>query len=256
MSASFHGLPCWYELTTPDPVAAGVFYGAVVGWSVAKVPMEGFDYYLASMAGRQAAGMMAPMMAGIPPNWCVYFAVTDCDATAAAVVADGGRRITEPQDIPGTGRFAILSDPQGAVFGILQPLPMEGGDGGGAFDQGTPGFGAWHELMTPDPKAALAFYGRHFGWKPSTVMPMGEMGDYHIVAGSKGDMGGAMGLPMPGAPPAWLPYFGVASVGAAKAAVEAAGGVVRNGPMPVPGGAWVFQATDPQGAWFAVTGPE
>lgn len=255
MSEDFHGLPCWYELTTPDPVAAGTFYGAVIGWSVAKAPMEGFDYYLASKDGRQAAGMMAPMMAGIPPNWCVYFAVNDCDATAAAVVADGGGQIAAPADIPGTGRFAILSDPQGAVFGILQPLPMEG-DSGGAYDPGTPGFGAWHELMTPDPEAALAFYARHFGWKPSTVMPMGEMGNYHIFAGSKGDMGGVMRLPQTGMPPAWLPYSGVASVEAAKAAVEAAGGKVVNGPMEVPGGAWVFQGVDPQGAYFAVTGPK
>lgn len=257
MSKDFHGLPCWYEMTAPDPVAAGKFYAAVIGWTVAKAPMEGFDYYLASVGKRQAAGMMAPPMPGIPPNWCVYFAVSDCDATAAAIVADGGAQIAAPADIPGTGRFAIVSDPQGAAFGILQPLPMEDGDGGGAYDPATPGFGAWHELMTPDPEAALAFYGKHFGWTPSTVMPMStEMGNYYLFAGSMGDMGGMMGLPQKGMQPAWLPYLGVASIAKAKTAVEAAGGKVVHGPMEVPGGGWILQGIDPQGAYFALSGPK
>ncbi|MCB1391385.1 MAG: VOC family protein [Rhodobacteraceae bacterium] len=253
MTDNTHGLPCWYELTTPDPDRAGEFYGAVIGWSVAKAPMEGFDYYIASEGGTMCAGMMAPQEDGMPSFWCTYFAVTDCDATAAAVVADGGTQMVPPSDIPGTGRFALLTDPQGAVFGILQPLP----DGtGGAFDPGKPGHGAWHELMTSDPEAALAFYGKHFGWEASTAMPMGEMGTYQLFKGAKGDMGGMMGLMQPGMPPAWLPYTGVASVDAAKAAIEKAGGKIANGPMEVPGGAWIVQCVDPLGAMFAVTGPK
>ncbi|MCB1396088.1 MAG: VOC family protein [Rhodobacter sp.] len=256
MTKDFHGLPCWYELTSPDTAAAATFYGAVLGWSWAKVPMEGMDYHLASMGPAMVAGMMTPPADGIPPNWCIYFAVTDCDATAAAVQADGGGQIVPPSDIPGTGRFAILTDPQGAVFGILQPLPMEdGNDTGRAFDQKTSGHGHWHELMTSDPAAAMAFYAKHLGWTASQAMDMGEMGTYQLFAGQGGDMGGIMRQMVPGMPSFWLPYFGANGIDAAVTVITAAGGKVQNGPVEVPGGAFILQATDPQGAWFALSGP-
>jgi len=252
MTDSHHGYPCWYELTTPDPDAAGAFYARLLGWSIDKAPMEGMEYYLGTLGGTMVAGMMAPSMPGIPPNWCLYFAVTDCDATVAAMLADGAQQYVAPSDIPGTGRFAILADPQGAVFGLLQPAP--GGEGG-AFDQNKRGHGNWHELMSSDPVAALAFYGKHLGWKTSTAMDMGEMGTYQLVALAVGDFGGLMGKPSADMPSAWLPYFGVASIDAAVTAITEGGGRVMNGPMEVPGGAYIVQATDPQGAWVAVTGP-
>lgn len=254
MSDDYHGLPCWYELTTPDPLAAGAFYHAVIGWEVEKAPMEGFEYFLARQGTAMVAGMSKPAMPGIPPNWLTYFAVSDCDATVAAMLADGAGQIVPPSDIPGTGRFAILSDPQGAVFGLLQPLPMQA-EQGGAYDPAKPGHGAWHELMSGDPVAGLAFYGRHLGWTASTAMPMGEMGTYQLFAREGRDIGGMMGLPQAGMPPCWLPYTGVTSIDRAKAAVEAGGGRVMQGPMEVPGGAFILQGTDPQGAWFALTGP-
>lgn len=254
MSDDFHGLPCWYELTTPEPLAAADFYHAVIGWEVEAVPMEGFEYFLARQGTAMVAGMVRPMSPEIPPNWLTYFAVRDCDATAAAMLADGAGQIVPPSDIPGTGRFAVLSDPQGAVFGLLQPQPMEEGQGG-AYDPAKPGHGAWHELMSGDPAAGLAFYAKHLGWTASTAMPMGELGTYQLFAREGRDIGGMMGLPQPGMPPCWLPYTGVASIDRAKAAVEAGGGRVQHGPMEVPGGAFILQGSDPQGAWFALTGP-
>lgn len=250
---STHGTPCWYELATRKPTEAGAFYGKLLGWKMSKAPMEGFDYHLASMGDTMVAGMMVPDDPNSPTYWMIYFAVDNADKTAAAVEADGGKVIVPPADIPNTGRFSILTDPQGAYFGILQPLP---GGAGGAYDQKKTGHGNWHELMTPDPKAALAFYGKHFGWKLTTEMPMGEMGSYHIFADKGADIGGMMGLPAPGMPPAWLPYFGAEGIDKAVAATNAAGGKVMHGPMEVPGGAWIIQATDPEGTMFAVVGPK
>lgn len=250
---SHHGTPCWYELATRKPDEAGVFYGKLLGWKMSKAPMEGFDYYLASMGDTMVAGMMVPDDPKSPTYWMIYFTVDNADKTAAAVEADGGKIIVPPADIPNTGRFSILTDPQGAYFGILQPLP---GGAGGAFDQKKVGHGNWHELYTPDPKAALAFYGKHFGWTPSREMPMGEMGSYHIFADKGADIGGMMGLPGPGMPPAWLPYFGVNGIDKALATAKATGGTIKNGPMEVPGGAWIFQATDPEGTMFALVGPK
>jgi len=253
MSDTFHGFPCWYELSTPNAQTAAAFYADLLGWQMGQADMGDFIYHIAAVDGVMVAGMSEFLPDGVPPNWLVYFAVDNADTTAAAVAADGGRVHAPPADIPGTGRFAILADPQGAVFGILQPLP----DGsGGAFDQMKSGHGNWHELMTTDPVAALDFYGRHFGWVQASAMDMGPMGSYHIFARGAQQLGGMMRLPAPGVPPAWLPYFGVEGIDAACARLTAAGGAVQNGPHQVPGGAWAAQVTDPQGAWLALVGPK
>ena len=252
MAQSHHGTPCWYELSTSDPNAAQGFYNALLGWSWADAGMEGFDYRLAKSDGDMVAGMMKAQDPGPGPSWMIYFATDDCDSTTAAVVADGGKVHQPPTDIPGTGRFAVLADPQGVAFGLLQPAP---GGQGGAFDQKKTGHGNWHELTTPDQKSALGFYGKHFGWKASSAMDMGPMGTYQVFSHNGDDIGGMMGL---GDAPAahWRPYFGAESIDAAIARINANGGAVLHGPVEVPGGAWIAMARDPQGAQFAVVGPK
>lgn len=257
MSSGNQGTPCWYELSTNELDAAGDFYTSVLGWSVADAGMDGFTYHLASAGdGGLVAGLMsnAGQPDARPPNWVVYFTCTDCDATAESIRAAGGGVLAEPADIPGTGRFAVATDPQGAVFGILQAEPMDDGTSGRAFDQTAEGHGNWHELMTSDPAAAFEFYSALFGWTKGEAMEMGEMGTYQLFRCNDADIGGIMSLM--GAPvPAWLPYIGVNGVQAAVSRIEAGGGAIQSGPMEVPGGAHVAAATDPHGAWFAVVGP-
>ena len=258
--AKVHGSPCWYELTTSEGSlgAAEAFYRDVLGWSFADAGMEGFAYHLASVDGAMVAGAMnMPADAGaMPPSWMIYFAVDDADKAAADIAAAGGRIFREPADIPGTGRFAVVADPQGAAFGILQPTPMPGQEGaGGAFDQGKAGHGNWNELMTTDPEAGFGFYADLFGWTKGQAVDMGGMGTYQVFSHDGTDVGGMMGLgnsPVP----AWLPYFGANGIDAAMERIAAAGGKVAHGPVEVPGGAFIAIAQDPQGAWFAVVGPK
>ena len=262
---SYHGRPCWYELGTGDLDAAGAFYGRILGWQVSDSGMEGFDYRLAQSDGDMVAGMMsnAGQQGNPPPNWVIYFAVDDCDRTAAEVAAKGGKVYKQPEDIPGTGRYAVVADPQGAVFGLLQP-DMSGmseaeiakADEGGAFNQNKAGHGNWNELMTSDPEAGFAFYCGLFGWTKGEAMDMGEMGTYQLVRRNGVDIGAVMGLgnsPVP----AWLPYFGAPDTATATVeAIKAAGGTVHHGPAEVPGPAYIAVAQDPQGAWFAVVSAE
>lgn len=262
MSTGHHGNPCWYELSTSkgNLGAAEAFYGKVLGWTVAGAGMPDFDYRLAKAGGDMVAGLMEmpPDVAGMPPMWMLYFAVDDADKAVAGMEKAGAKVHRPVAPIPNTGRFAILGDPQGVGFGILEPLPMEEGSGGGnAFDQKKQGHGNWHELMSSDPKAAMRFYGDAFGWAPSRSMDMGEMGSYDLFSRNGADIGGMMRQPagMPG-PGMWLPYFGVNGTDAAIARIKEAGGKIVNGPMEVPGGAFIAQATDPQGAMFAVVGPK
>ena len=143
--AKAHGQPCWYELATSQGGlgAAEKFYGEVLGWKAQDAGMEGFTYHLATSDGDMVAGLMelTPEMGGMPPFWMIYFGVDDADKAAADIRAAGGAVHKEPADIPGTGRFAVVGDPQGAGFGILQPEPMEGGGAGNAFDQKKAGHG-------------------------------------------------------------------------------------------------------------------
>ena len=251
MTEIYHGSPCWYELTTPDPLADGRFYAAVLGWDLVDAGVPGFDYHIAKAGAAMVAGLSRPMAAGVPTHWLIYFAVSDCDATAAAIVADVGTQIVAPMDIPGTGRFAILTDPQGAAFGILRPLD---GDGSG-LDPTKPGHGCWNELMTSDPVAGFAFYSKHFGWEPGEAVSLDATNVYQLVRRAGAAIGGMMDLPMPSMPPTWLAYFNSPGIDAAMAAITGNGGAIVHGPMQVPGGAWIVQAIDPQGGYFALSGP-
>jgi uncharacterized protein len=113
---------CWNELATNDTAKAGDFYSTVFGWDK-KVQQMGPMTYTSFMNGERPAGGMytlPPEMANVPPNWMVYFAVDDCDAMGAKASALGAQTISPAMDIPDTGRFSILRDPQGAAFAIIK----------------------------------------------------------------------------------------------------------------------------------------
>jgi predicted enzyme related to lactoylglutathione lyase len=93
-----------------------------------------------------------------------------------------------------------------------------------------------------------------FGWRKDEAMDMGPMGKYQLFSNQDGQIGGMMTKPADFPVAAWVYYFQVGDIGAAKARLEAKGGKVLNGPMEVPGGDWIIQVQDPQGAMFAVVG--
>jgi predicted enzyme related to lactoylglutathione lyase len=118
------GALCWTELTTTDTKAAETFYTQLFGWtpkhSAAGAPMEYTEF---SVGGTPLIGMMAKppdMPAHIPSYWMPYFQVTNVDASASKGKELGGKVMVGPNDIPDAGRFAILTDPQGAMFAIFQ----------------------------------------------------------------------------------------------------------------------------------------
>jgi len=109
----------WSELHSSDVAKSKAFYSAVFGWG-----WGGSDEYSeAQVSGRTMAGLMgrpADMPAEVPDNWLVYFGSTDVDADAKKATDLGATVIAGPADIPGTGRFAVLTDPQGAAFALFQ----------------------------------------------------------------------------------------------------------------------------------------
>jgi predicted enzyme related to lactoylglutathione lyase len=118
------GALCWTELTTTDTAAAEKFYTQLFGW-VPKhsAPSSVMEYTEFSVGGTPSIGMMAKpkdMPAHIPSYWMPYFQVADLDASVAKAKELGARVMVPPQEIPNTGRFAIVSDPQGAVFALFR----------------------------------------------------------------------------------------------------------------------------------------
>jgi hypothetical protein len=246
-NADIRGRFVWHELMTTDPQAAGAFYSKVLPW---KTQPSGMPDYTLWMAGKtQAGGLMAQAesarQAGAPPSWLVYIGTPDVDATAAAAERLGGKVLKAAADIPTVGRFAVLSDPQGAAFAVFTPSSQPAG---GA----PPSSFSWHELATSDQQGAVAFYSELFGWSRGPTHDMGPSGTYQLVEHGGTQVGGIYKLMDTSKAPHWLTYIQVASVDRAAAAAKAAGGRVTQGPMEVPGGSRIAQILDPQGGAFAV----
>jgi uncharacterized protein len=252
----------WYELMTTDRAAVKAFYGSVVGWEACDWQgKEGgtapaMPYTLLGHGQAMVAGMMdLPdhlRSAGVPPHWGGYVRTGDVDATAEKAVALGGSVRVPPTDIPDVGRFAVLADPQGAVFSIMKPSSTEPPPRPAA-DQ--PGQCNWHELFTTDQAAAGQFYGPLFGWEKARGHDMGAMGVYEIWTINGEEKIGTFPKPPQVPVPCWSFYFSVPDIGAAADRVKAAGGEVLMGPHEVPGGTWILSGRDPQGAHFSLMQP-
>jgi uncharacterized protein len=116
------GALCWSELTTRDTKRAEAFYTELFGWTAKHAaPSSVMEYTEFHNQGKPGVGMMgmpSEMPPHVPSYWMPYFQVTDCDGSANQAKGLGANLMVGPQDIPGTGRFAILSDPQGAMFAV------------------------------------------------------------------------------------------------------------------------------------------
>ena len=112
----------WNELDTRDMEAAKAFYTKVFPWT-AKTSGEGAESYTEwQLDGRSIAGGVVineSFPPNVPPNWLTYFVVTDSDATVAKAKELGGTAIMPGMDTD-QGRIAVLADPHGAVFAVIQ----------------------------------------------------------------------------------------------------------------------------------------
>jgi len=257
--ANYHGDFIWYELMTPDPGGAKAFYDSVVGWDIEPQSSGQMDYRkIRRSDGGFAGGVLriTDEMAshGARPTWLGYINVADVDSTTAAVEQDGGKRLMAA-DIADVGRIAMVTDPQGAPFYVMKPIPPAGKPEAKSdvFSSTELQRVAWNELNTSDPEAARRFYGERFGWSSDDFMPMGELGEYRFWKANGVQIGAVCGL-MGQRQPKWRYYFRVPSIADAKSRIEENGGTVTHGPMEVPGGDHIVIGNDPQGAEFALVG--
>jgi uncharacterized protein len=115
----------WTELMTTDPKAAQEFYGRLFGWKFDTMNMGQGDYHVVKTDGTAVGGIMGipPDAKGMPTAWSAYVTVPDADAAVEKCKSLGGKVCAGPMDVPNVGRFAVLQDPQGAVFNVMAYSP-------------------------------------------------------------------------------------------------------------------------------------
>jgi uncharacterized protein len=243
---SLHNQFVWHDLLTSDVASATVFYSHVVGWDFSE---DATGYQTSKAEGCEMGGVMkAPdYLQKMPPFWSGYIYTPDVDAACVEVEKRGGLIFREPWGIAGVLRMAVIADPTGGFFNIMQslakvdaPLPPEGA-------LGTVG---WNELHTEDPDEAWDFYAGMFGWTKGETMDLGAHGVSQVFQ-IKGRDAGAMMQKRDSMPrPMWLYYFRVDGMAAAAARIVSGGGKITLGPAQILGGQWALSATDTEGGSF------
>jgi hypothetical protein len=127
--AHVDGTLCWADLSTPDPQRAGKFYSDLFGWQIMSDDEDPEHNYLHIKNGEHFIGGIppaSPRQPGTPPHWLPYFNASNCDAVADKAKALGAKFYLPPMTMENVGRFAVLADPQGAVFALFQHMPRPG----------------------------------------------------------------------------------------------------------------------------------
>lgn len=121
------GSLCWNELITNDPDKANAFFTQLFDWGSETSEMINITYTAFMQGEMPIAGMYQKPaeMGNVPSHWMPYFAVEDCDQSCSKAQELGATVLQPSMDIPETGRFAVIQDPQGAVFAIIKMEPME-----------------------------------------------------------------------------------------------------------------------------------
>lgn len=251
------GVPWWVTTIQPDVPAATAFYGELFGWEHEE---KDGGFTVARLDGRTAAAI-APLPAGVEQGgWVTQVLTDDADETARRVTASGGTVLAEPFEEP-AGRITVFADPHGAVLAALDPSKVADPVHLGAEAVNEAGAYAMSQLASPDPDAAVAFYGEVFGWT-AEAMDFGGMTAYLLRL--PGYVGGEPQQPVsrevvavmlgaqPGQPPSWNVDFWVWDVPEALAQAERLGARVLMPATQTPNG-HTGVLMDPGGAVFSVT---
>jgi uncharacterized protein len=245
------GKVIWMELVTPDLAGAQHFYGGLFGWTFQEVPGAPVPYSIALDNGTPVAALVQPRSPSHgrrQPQWLPFLSARDVTGIKNAAVAQGGRMLSPPRVYPQRGEQAVLSDPQGAMFGLLASSSGDPPD-----DLADPGGWIWASLLTREPHSVASFYQRLFGFD---VDPLpAEDGGNHFLLSAEGFARASVNK-LPAAAqkdsPYWLSFVRVQDTAAAAAQVKSLGGTVVTEPRPDRDGAMMAVAADPQGAPFGL----
>jgi len=248
------GAPCWFDVTATDIPAAADFYRGLFGWDAQDTGPQTRHYTVLSQDGALVAAIgstTTPHGEVRPGQWLPYFSVADVHATVATAQADGAGTFCSYAEIPGQLEFAVLTDPDGALYGITHLT-------------GHPGTQRWSQPDNPcwvqytaagSPADAMAHYATVLGWtygnaawETSTDRP------YQALSTGSADreFGGAA-VARPGEPaPCWTLTIHVPDTDATAARAAELGGKIVQEPHDNPGPSRLAVIADPSGATLAV----
>lgn len=242
-----NGKLVWVDLLTTDITKAAVFYTSVFGWQSNTASDD--TYVELSHDGRVMSSIVLyedDEASDGDARWLVSISVPDVDAAVAGTLDNGGSILEPATDLPDRGRYAVISDSQGAVLMLLRATGGDPGDSSPIPDEW-----AFAELWTDDVEAAVSFYQELIGYKVARVP--GTSGAQRIVLGTDGKARATVvKLPWDDVEPNWLPHITVASVSSTLQRIVDAGGtvLVRSDESDKVGTAAI--AMDPTGGVFAI----
>lgn len=245
-SRKFHDF-CWLNLMTPEGNEAKEFFASLFGWTFGEMPgVPGGHLIL--VEGKAAGALMdlqvCRLPEGTPPAIGLMVKVEDVDASLAKINSLGGKG-DAPFDVMTNGRMAMVTDPNGAVFGLWQPKDKDGFD----VDSHAHGAPGWFETISTDAARAAEFYAAAFGWDVEIQSPVPGM-QYTLFKLGDVPVSGAMSVP--NVPAHWSVAFSVRDADeVAKRLVELGGNLC----MPVQAIAGVGRFAlfkSPQGVSFQI----
>jgi predicted enzyme related to lactoylglutathione lyase len=250
MTLDNNGRFVWHDLMTTNVEGSLAFYGQLFPeWNIETVPIREHTYYKIHVDEFTFGGLVAMSETENGPrtHWIGYIDVADCDETLARCAQHGGTVIVPSFDVPDIGKFAVLSDPQGALFKPFQmqtPNPLA--------EKPANGHLGWDELHSNDMHASRRFYQSVFGWSAVEKQIPGA-GPYTAFRIGEREIAGC--LPFPegiDAPPSWLTYIYADDVEARAEQAEALGAQTYVLPREAPGIGKFSVHADPNGAAFAI----
>ncbi len=231
----------WHDLVTPDLTKSQAFYGAVFDWQFQPV---NDSYVFVSNQGQTIAGFAELDNNQNSSHWLALVSVNNVENVIKQTRQSGGEVLVANTTIEGRGNIAVLSDPQGAVFSVIDT------------SNGDPNLNTadnswiWQEVWSDDPKASQAFYQSLYSYNAAEKNVFGT--NYSYIEVNNSPAIGFVKKPDDGIGNTWVNYIKVADVDATLLKVTAAGGLVLMAPSEKVRNGTVAIIRDPSGAGLVI----
>jgi len=245
----------WHDLLTNTPAESRKFYGELFGWEFETPGIDlGFggesSYMLIRHNGNLIGGMIDANALKKKNNisqWVTMMSVEDVDAAVSSIAGTGGKVLTPPTELKSRGKLAIVEDPTGALFALIETK-----EGDPADREPTHNNFFWDELWTSDVEQASNFYHHVVGYERED-QPIESSGRvYHVLKKDDKPRAGIMSNPFEGERPVWVNYIRVEDPGTITARVESLGGHILVDSQPRDIGGKVAFIAGPSGAGIAL----
>jgi predicted enzyme related to lactoylglutathione lyase len=234
----------WVDLFSSDTAAASDFYSKLFGWTITDLSHNGRTYIVFKNGDKPVAGLVARASSKEKhlSRWIPYVSVSDIQATLGTVKSAGGIVRAPARNFPDRGWQAIISDPEGAVLGLLQSSSGDSAD-----TEPATGDWNWFELYSKNAAAASSFYTSVIKYQAAPDTRTERKGDFELSSDGRARAGIAPFSDDQDSKSGWLVVVRVADISAAVAEAGVLGGEVDVAPRPAAYGSRFAIITDPTG---------